>query len=126
MDKRKNNAEIQKWKRFAAGAGIGLANGFFGSGGGILAVAALEHFGLEEKRAHATSILIVLPLSLLSGAIYIFTGGCDLDARALYLLLGGAAGGAAGAFLLGKLRGAVIDAIFTALILYTGIRMLFS
>ena len=46
------------------GALIGLLNGFFGSGGGILAVTLLQKQGLPSRQAHATSIAIILPLSL--------------------------------------------------------------
>ena len=38
------------------GALIGLLNGFFGSGGGILAVTLLQKQGLPSRQAHATSI----------------------------------------------------------------------
>ena len=42
------------------------------------------------------------------------------------MLLGGAcAGGLIGAMLLGKLKGDIVDAIFTLLILASGVRMLF-
>ena len=51
------------------GALIGLLNGFFGSGGGILAVTLLQKQGLPSRQAHATSIAIILPLSLVSLAV---------------------------------------------------------
>ena len=47
----------------------GIANGFFGSGGGILAVTLLQKQGLPSRQAHATSIAIILPLSLVSLAV---------------------------------------------------------
>jgi len=43
---------------------IGLLNGIFGSGGGIIAVLLMTFIlKLENKIAHATSISIILPLS---------------------------------------------------------------
>ena len=41
------------------GIPIGFINGFFASGGGIIAVLVLQKFfSFDEKRAHATSIMI--------------------------------------------------------------------
>ena len=60
------------------GALIGLLNGFFGSGGGILAVTLLQKQGLPSRQAHATSIAIILPLSLVSLAVYYLNGNLEL------------------------------------------------
>lgn len=55
----------------AAGGAAGLANGFFGGGGGMLLVPLLTRWcGLEQRRAFATSIAIILPLCALSSVIY--------------------------------------------------------
>ena len=54
----------QTLRAVLAGAAGGAANGFFGSGGGLLSVPALESGGLETKKAHATSLAIMLPLSV--------------------------------------------------------------
>ena len=51
-----------KKKALLWGVPIGFINGFFASGGGIIAVLILQKFfSLEEKKAHATSIMIILP-----------------------------------------------------------------
>ena len=53
------------------GAPIGFINGFFASGGGIVAVLILQKFfSLDEKKAHATSIMIILPLTVAGMVIY--------------------------------------------------------
>ena len=50
----------------------GAANGLFGSGGGTIAVPAMVLLlGVEEHRAHATAISIILPLTLLSTFFYV-------------------------------------------------------
>ena len=54
--------------RLLLGGGIGFLNGFFGSGGGVLAVGAMTRLGEEEKRAHASAILAILPLCVVSAA----------------------------------------------------------
>ena len=49
------------------GVAIGFVNGFLGSGGGTLAVTALLTVGgLDQKRAQATALLIILPISVVS------------------------------------------------------------
>lgn len=60
------------------GIAIGLLNGFFGSGGGILAVALLEKKGLSPRQAHATSIALILPLSIISLGVYYLRGNLSL------------------------------------------------
>lgn len=50
----------------------GIINGLFGSGGGTLIVPALVFIlGIEDYKAHATAISIILPLSIISTFIYL-------------------------------------------------------
>ena len=61
--------------KIGGGALIGFVNGFFGGGGGMLCVPLLEKI-LDEptKKAHATAILIILPISIASAVTYIASG----------------------------------------------------
>ena len=102
----------------------GLVNGFFGSGGGILVLNGFLHEKIEQKRAHATAILAIAPLSLISAYFYMQSGSVVTD-HAVPLLIGSGIGGAAGALLLKRIGQKVLELIFTGLILYSGIRMLF-
>ena len=61
------------------GIAVGICNGFFGSGGGMIAVPMLEKGGSEAKKAHATSIAITLPLSIISGLVYFKGGSLDFS-----------------------------------------------
>ncbi len=102
----------------AAGALAGVANGFFGGGGGmVLAPLLAGPCGLDQRSAFANSVLVILPLCALSSAIYLLRGSLDLSA-ALPYLLGGLAGGTLG----GKLfRGLNVDwlrRVFALFILY--------
>ena len=46
---------------------IGFINGFFGGGGGMVCVPVLNNFvSLTDKKSHATAILIMLPLCVVS------------------------------------------------------------
>lgn len=105
-----------------AGAAAGLVNGFFGGGGGSILVPMLTRLcGMEERRAFATSVAVILPLCALSAAIYLLRGGLDLWAALPYLI-----GGTAGGFLGGRLfRGVKISWLrrgFGLLLLWSGVR----
>ncbi len=104
---------------------IGLVNGFFGSGGGIIAVQSMEKLGVEQKKAHATSLLVILPLSVASAVIYFFSGNVGFDANTWFLLAGACAGGLIGAMMLDRLKGDWVDGLFTLLIIISGVRMVF-
>lgn len=110
--------------RLLLGGGIGFLNGFFGSGGGVLAVEAMTRLGEEEKRAHASAILAILPLCVVSAAVYALHGEIPWRTETWLLLAGGAAGGALGALALDKLPPAWVNLLFTGLILLAGLRML--
>lgn len=55
----------------AAGGAAGLANGFFGAAGMLLVPLLTRWCGLEQRRAFATSIAIILPCAH-SSVIYWF------------------------------------------------------
>ena len=108
-----------------AGGAAGLVNGFFGGGGGMILVPMLTgRCGLDQRRAFATSVAVILPLCALSSVIYFFRGGLDLTA-ALPYLLGGLAGGFLGGKLFKNLNMDWLRRGFALLILYGGVKSLF-
>jgi len=119
MNKKKNV------KTMFLGLICGLINGFFGSGGGIVAVQSMEKIGIRDKNAHATSLFVILPLSIVSGAVYLMSGNITFNGDTIMLLIGGAVGGVLGALLLNKVKREWVNMIFTLLILASGIRMVF-
>ena len=112
-------------KTMFLGLVCGLINGFFGSGGGIIAVQSMEKIGIRDKNAHATSLFVILPLSIVSGVVYLMSGNIAFNGDTVMLLIGGAIGGVLGALLLNKTKREWINLIFTLLILGSGIRMVF-
>lgn len=76
----------------------------------------------REKAAHATAILIIAPVSL-AGAIAYIISGFALPEVVIPAAVGMTAGGAAGALLLKGLPLAAVKAIFVAVMLAAGIRM---
>lgn len=109
---------------FFWGGLIGLVNGFFASGGGIVAVMILEKImKIETKRAHATAIAIILPLSLLSVIVYGVKGFVDWK-LILETSAGGTVGAVTGAKLLEKLPKRYIKMGFGLVMIAAGWRML--
>ena len=118
MDKNSRNAAL-------AGGMAGLANGFFGGGGGMILVPLLvSKCGLDQRRAFATSVAIILPLCILSSGIYLFRGNLEFSA-ALPYLAGGLVGGFAGGKVFKNLNMDWLRKAFALLILYGGIKSLF-
>lgn len=108
-----------------SGAAAGLVNGFFGGGGGMLLVPLLSRWlKLGDRKAFATSVAIILPLCILSSAIYLFRGGTDLSI-ALPYLLGGGIGGILGGKLFKNVNMLWLRRGFALLILYAGFRAAF-
>ncbi len=107
-----------------AGGAAGLVNGFFGGGGGMVLVPLLtSKCGLDQRRAFATSVAVILPLCALSSAIYFLRGGLDL-AAALPYLAGGLVGGFIGGKMFKSLNMDWLRRAFALLILYGGVKSL--
>lgn len=111
-----------KWKYALAGGLAGVANGFFGGGGGSVFVPLLTGCcKLDQRKAFATSVAVILPLCALSAAFYLFRGGLDL-AAALPYLIGGTAGGWAGGKWFKGMKIPWLKRAFGLLLIYGGVR----
>lgn len=114
----------EKAKPGISGAAAGLVNGLFGGGGGMVLVPLLTGWcGLEQKKALATCVGVILPLCVVSVAIYALSGGFDWLA-ALPCLIGGGIGGAVGGILFKKVSAVWLRRIFALFLLYGGVRYL--
>ena len=107
------------------GALIGFINGFFGGGGGMIVVPVLEKiFRFEPRNSHATSIALILPITVISAIIYLI--GAKIDWVILGVCtLGVVLGGAGGALILKKIKSRLVGYLFCAVMLIAGIRLLF-
>lgn len=122
----KNKKNFKSWFLDAVwGSVIGFFNGFLGSGGGMVAVPILENLKkIENKKAHATAIAVIFPLSVISAIIY--SANFELDWIIIAVLSASVTiGGIFGSIFLKKLSGKVIRIIFASLMLVAGVRMLF-
>jgi len=115
----------KKWT-IPTGIIAGLANGLFGAGGGTILIPALERFKpLETHKAHATTLAIILPLSIVSALIYVW--GVDVNWPAVgFVSAGGVVGGVIGARLLSKLSAGWLNVLFGLFLAAGALRMLFS
>lgn len=103
----------------------GTANGLFGGGGGMLVVPMLILLlHKPPKKAHATALLVVLPLTVVSGVVYAMFGSFSFPVG-LPAGIGVVVGGAVGALLLKKISNGVLTKIFAFLMLFAGAKLLF-
>ncbi len=117
MDEKK-----KKWYFVLLGVAAGILNGLFGAGGGVVVVPMLEKAGIEPKKAHATSISIILPLCFLSGIFYFFSGHFSFGQAVGYLPLG-LAGAVLGAWLLKKIPNDLLRRVFGIVIIISAVRI---
>lgn len=122
------NSERKKQKRRVRffGSLVGICNGFFGGGGGMVAVPLLASgLKMPQKTAHATAIFLILPLSAVSGLIYA-TFGAFPGKLGAFTAAGVVLGGFMGALLLKKVPEKLVFWIFTAAMALSGAYLLFG
>ncbi len=109
-------------KYIVTGALAGVANGLFGSGGGLFLVPLLTSWtGMKQKHAFATSIAIIVPLSIVSLIVFFLRGGFLYELAWPYLI-GGAAGGVLSGIFFRNMSVTLLRRLFGILLLYGGIR----
>lgn len=111
------------WKIILGGALTGFINGMLGAGGGMIAVPVLERSGADAKEAHSGSIAVMLPLSLLSAAVYLHSGRVTAS-DALPYLPAGILGALGGVWLMNKISPALLHKLFGGFAIWAGVRML--
>lgn len=116
---------VERTVKVVGGALVGFINGFFGGGGGMLCVPLLEKvLKVPTKKAHATAILIILPISVASAVTYIINGYADWGAT-LFSAMGVVAGGVLGAVLLQKLKSEFVALVFSIIMIVAGAKLMF-
>lgn len=78
---------------------------------------------MPAQRAHATSIAVILPLSIASSLLYLTRGYIDLAAAARFIPFG-LFGAWLGALLLPRIKTVWLHRIFGAIVLYSAVRLL--
>lgn len=116
---------FKKYYFYFVGALAGIANGLFGSGGGIMVVPLLTHAGFDQKKSQATSISITVILSIVSLCVYLFKGSVPLVASLKYVPFG-LLGAAVGAYILKKTKPEILKTLFAVMLIVSGLRMIFK
>jgi uncharacterized membrane protein YfcA len=127
MCERQNSKFFSKKRTICVLAGTlaGVINGLFGGGGGMIIVPTLcVLLKRQPAKAHATAILIILPLSVLSSLFYVGFGSFNLSVG-LPVGIGVVFGGVIGAFLLNKLSSKWLIILFSLVMMGAGVKMLF-
>lgn len=113
------------FKTALIGFAVGIINGIFGSGGGTLLVPCLVFLmGIEDRKAHATAISIILPISLISSFIYFRYDVVDLSLT-LKVATGSVFGALFGSCVLTRIPINALRKIFGIFMLIAAIRMVF-
>ncbi len=106
------------------GALAGVANGLFGAGGGMVLVPLLcRWIKLPANKALATSVAVILPMSIVSAAVYYLNGSFKIQ-DALPFLTGGLIGGFIGGRVFKKMSPTLLRRALGVMILWGGLRNL--
>ena len=105
------------------GAVIGMVNGLFGAGGGLLAVPVLKKMGLEGAKAHANAVAVILPVSVVSATLYLAKGYVGFS-DAFQFVPTGLLGAVVGTYILKKISPLWLKRIFGGFMVYAGVRLL--
>lgn len=104
------------------GVVTGIANGLFGSGGGIIAVPMLKRSGMKTKESHATSLALTLPLSIVSCFFYVKNSSSILS-DSLRLIPLGLAGAVMGGLIMKRISPKRLKKAFGIILIISGIRL---
>ncbi len=118
--------KLQIFGGMIAGVFVGFINGFLGAGGGMLVVPLLRLiYKQKPKVAHATAVLIVLPICIVSSVVYMCNSVVKWDLL-WQVLIGTIIGGLIGTFLLCKLKNNFIVFLFSLVMIGAGLFMIIA
>ena len=116
---------MKRITKILSGLAAGAVNSALGAGGGMIAVPMLKKSGMEQNRAQANAVALIMLLTSASAGIYIRTGKVTFG-DALPYLPAGLAGSVLGSFILPKIPTKILGKIFALFMLWAGIRMVFK
>lgn len=112
-----------KFKPFIFGGLIGIVNGLFGAGGGMIAVPVLKKMGFSQTEAHANAVAVILPITVASAILYLIKDYVNLSDALIYIPTG-LLGSVIGTVILRKISPYLLKKIFGGVMIYAGFRLL--
>ena len=110
----------------AYGFGIGVVSGLLGVAGGAFLIPVMTGYcGLDQRCAQATSLVVVIPSSIVGCIIYAAYGNIDFGV-ASYLVVGSMVGAYLGAKLMCKMPEKHLRRLFSGMLLLIGLKMVLS
>ena len=109
--------------KFLKGLLCGGMNGFFGSGGGVIAVPVLERDGCSAQQAHASSVALIFVLSLVTTVSYWLNGGLAFGEAWKYVPWG-LRGAVIGSLCLRRISSVWLHRVFGVVIIAGAVRSL--
>jgi uncharacterized protein len=107
----------------AVGTAAGILAGLLGVGGGVLLVPFLVlALGMSQHEAEATSLLVILPTSIVASLTLRSRGVGNLPVALAFGVVG-VVGGVGGALLALALPAGVLQALFAAFLALVGLRL---
>jgi len=101
----------------------GLAGGLIGIGGGSIMVPCMVNFlKFTQHMAHATSLLSMIPLAIISAAVYNSYGNLDITIAVLFSI-GGMMGAYFGSSLMPFVKPNTLKRLLAVVIMIVSIRM---
>ena len=111
-------------KKIVIGFIAGIVSGLFASGGGMIVVPALVYLlNVDEVKARATSLFVILPMVITSGIFYYKNDYIDWKIGIL-CAIGGIIGGFLGSKYLKKIPVFYLKLSFTIFLVYVSIKMI--
>lgn len=102
---------------------IGVVNGLFGAGGGMIAVPLLKKMGFSQTEAHANAVAVILPITVASAMLYLIKDYVTFSDAFIYIPTG-LLGSVIGTVILRKISPFLLKKIFALFMLYAGFRLL--
>ena len=116
---------MTKFKLCIYGLLTGIINALFGAGGGIITVAVLKKTYNNQKKAQATAVAVILPMTILTAIRYLSLGYMSYS-DALPYIIPGFFGAIVGSILLKKTNNKILKVIFALIMLWAGMRLIFK
>ena len=110
---------------FLSSCFVGIINGIFGGGGGILCIPVLKNLlNFDEKHAHSTAVLIMSIISIPTLIIYLSTLTFSWG-EVMLVTVGSLVGGIIGSKLLGVFSNKTINILFIIVLILSALKMFF-